>query len=80
MLQNAKRPLLAGASREHAANPPPRRPLGWRDTRLGEMIGALFTRHGDEPWIRSNHGLMVLLLVAIAALLMALAAAISAWE
>lgn len=67
-------------SRRHASKPPPRPVLGWRDTRLFEMIRGLHAERGREPWRRSNAGLTAMVFLVGAALLLLCAAVLSVWE
>ncbi|GEM_PF-4228293 len=46
MLHRTEQSIVARSSRGNATKPPPQRVLGWRETRLYEMIQELWTRRG----------------------------------
>jgi len=69
--------MVAGTSRKHTSKLPP---LGWRDTRLFEMICGFHCERRHEPWHRSNAGLTAMVFLAGVALLLVCAAVLSIWE
>lgn len=80
MPRNAERSAAAGTSPKRTSKPPPEPVLGWRDTRLFEIIQGLHVRRRDKPWYQEDTGLTAIIFLAGAVLLLAIAAMLSLRE